>query len=67
MNLNEHAAKIEKAALDVSNGCVLRSVWGTDGVGSQTVAEGQAITGDLGGRATTKEYTAAIIGKLTGV
>ncbi|KAH0840131.1 hypothetical protein J3R83DRAFT_1108 [Lanmaoa asiatica] len=46
MNLNEHAAKIEKAALD-------------------TIAEGKTITGDLGGRATTKEYTTAIIDKLT--
>lgn len=37
-----------------------------DGVDSQTIAEGRAITGDLGGRATTKEYTAAIIEKLNG-
>ncbi len=31
---------------------------------SQTIAEGKAITGDLGGKASTQEYTAAIIGKL---
>jgi len=47
MNLNEHAAKIESAAL-------------------QTIAEGKAITGDLGGKASTKEYTSAIIKKITG-
>ncbi|KAH8830532.1 putative IDH2-isocitrate dehydrogenase subunit 2, mitochondrial [Flagelloscypha sp. PMI_526] len=29
-----------------------------------TVAEGKAITGDLGGKASTSEYTKAIIGKL---
>ncbi|KAG8218854.1 hypothetical protein J3R82DRAFT_4533 [Butyriboletus roseoflavus] len=40
--------------------------WRTDGVDSQTIAEGKTITGDLGGRATTKQYTAAIINKLTG-
>ncbi|KIJ06723.1 isocitrate dehydrogenase, partial [Paxillus involutus ATCC 200175] len=45
MNLNEYAAKIEKATLD-------------------TIAEGKTITGDLGGKATTKEYTAAIINRL---
>ncbi|TFY81875.1 hypothetical protein EWM64_g2138 [Hericium alpestre] len=45
MNLNEHADKIQKAALT-------------------TIAEGKAITGDLGGKASTQEYTAAIIGKL---
>ncbi|KAG6327942.1 hypothetical protein ID866_11147 [Astraeus odoratus] len=45
MNLNDHAAKIERATLD-------------------TIAEGKCITGDLGGKASTKEYTAAIIDKL---
>ncbi|CAG7848684.1 Isocitrate dehydrogenase [NAD] subunit 2, mitochondrial; AltName: Full=Isocitric dehydrogenase; AltName: Full=NAD(+)-specific ICDH; Flags: Precursor [Serendipita indica DSM 11827] len=29
-----------------------------------TIAEGKSITGDLGGKASTKEYTAAIISKL---
>ncbi|KIM25594.1 hypothetical protein M408DRAFT_17254 [Serendipita vermifera MAFF 305830] len=29
-----------------------------------TIAEGKAITGDLGGKASTKEYTSAIISKL---
>ncbi|KAG1783269.1 hypothetical protein EV702DRAFT_1060984 [Suillus placidus] len=46
MNLNEHAAKIEEAALS-------------------TIAEGKMITGDLGGKASTMEYTNAIINKLT--
>ena len=30
----------------------------------QTIAEGKSITGDLGGKASTKEYTDAIIQKL---
>ena len=30
MNLNEHAAKIEKAALDVSHMLALPSVWDVD-------------------------------------
>jgi isocitrate dehydrogenase (NAD+) len=30
----------------------------------QTIAEGKTITGDLGGKATTREYTDAIIHKL---
>ncbi|KAG9049508.1 NAD-dependent isocitrate dehydrogenase [Tulasnella sp. UAMH 9824] len=46
MNLYEHAAKIEKAALG-------------------TIAEGKTITGDLGGKASTTEFTDAIISKLT--
>jgi len=45
MNLYEHAAQIEKAALS-------------------TIAEGKTITGDLGGKASTEEYTSAIIEKL---
>ncbi|KAH7105524.1 hypothetical protein BKA62DRAFT_689947 [Auriculariales sp. MPI-PUGE-AT-0066] len=45
MNLSEHAAKIEKAALG-------------------TIAEGKTITGDLGGKASTKQFTDAIIAKL---
>ena len=32
---------------------------------SQTIAEGKSITGDLGGKASTKEYTSAIIEKLS--
>ncbi|KAF9247095.1 hypothetical protein BU15DRAFT_69935 [Melanogaster broomeanus] len=31
-----------------------------------TIAEGKSITGDLGGKARTEEYTAAIINKITG-
>jgi isocitrate dehydrogenase (NAD+) len=30
----------------------------------QTIAEGKTITGDLGGTASTSEYTSAIIAKL---
>jgi isocitrate dehydrogenase (NAD+) len=45
MGLNEHAVKIEKAALG-------------------TIAEGKMITGDLGGKASTKQFTDAIIAKL---
>jgi isocitrate dehydrogenase (NAD+) len=45
MNLLDHAAKIETAAL-------------------ATIAEGKTITGDLGGKASTSEYTNAIIAKL---
>ena len=30
----------------------------------QTIAEGKHVTGDLGGKASTKEYTQAIITKL---
>ncbi|CAE7083845.1 unnamed protein product [Rhizoctonia solani] len=45
MNLYDHAAKIEAAALG-------------------TIAEGKTITGDLGGKATTKEFTQTIINKL---
>ena len=31
----------------------------------QTIAEGKTITGDLGGKASTKEYTSAIIKKIS--
>ena len=31
----------------------------------QTIAEGKSITGDLGGKASTTEYTMAIIEKLS--
>ncbi|KAF9222019.1 mitochondrial NAD-dependent isocitrate dehydrogenase subunit 2 precursor [Gyrodon lividus] len=63
MNLNEYASKIEKATLDVSGdplippGCI-------HSLDLQTIAEGKAITGDLGGKSTTREYTTAIINKL---
>ncbi len=30
----------------------------------KTIAEGKTITGDLGGKASTQEYTAAIVGRL---
>jgi len=36
-----------------------------EGAALATIAEGKSITGDLGGRASTKEYTNAIITKLT--
>ncbi|KAG5338519.1 hypothetical protein C0989_007172 [Termitomyces sp. Mn162] len=63
MNLNEHANKIEKAALGVSaaffkSGYTLRHFF------EQTIAEGKTITGDLGGKASTVEFTNAIISKL---
>ncbi|KAJ2666432.1 NAD-dependent isocitrate dehydrogenase [Coemansia sp. RSA 1199] len=45
MRLNEHADRIEQAALS-------------------TIAEGTAITADLGGRASTTQFTDAIIAKL---
>ncbi|KAG0709701.1 hypothetical protein DFH29DRAFT_885420 [Suillus ampliporus] len=48
MNLTEHAAKIEEAALS-------------------TIAEGKTITGDLGGKASTVEFTRAIVNRLTKV
>jgi isocitrate dehydrogenase (NAD+) len=63
MNLNEYAAKIEKATLDVSGNRLIKP-GGIDSLYLQTIAEGKTITGDLGGKATTKEYTAAIINRL---
>jgi len=38
--------------------------WMSVGSYSQTIAEGKTITGDLGGNASTSEYTTAIIQKL---
>ena len=32
--------------------------------GNKTIAEGKTVTGDLGGKASTQEYTAAVIEKL---
>lgn len=61
MNLNDYADKIEKAALTVR----LHPVYGNCiDQHFQTIAEGKTITGDLGGRASTKQYTDAIIQKL---
>ena len=64
MNLNEFANKIEKAALSVSLCCHLwaQPVFSDETL--QTIAEGKHVTGDLGGKASTKEYTQAIITKL---
>lgn len=62
MNLYEHAAKIEKAALSVSD--ALFSLKHTPRHFPQTIAEGKTITGDLGGKASTVEFTNAIISKL---
>jgi len=45
MKLNDHADRIERAALT-------------------TISEGKTITGDLGGKASTREYTHAIMQKL---
>ena len=63
MNLFDHAAKIEKAALTV-NIFLWFVEWLFMELTFQTIAEGKAITGDLGGKASTKEYTDAIIQKL---
>jgi isocitrate dehydrogenase (NAD+) len=63
MNLNEYADKIEKAALTVS--FLLRAQLSFLMTSLQTIAEGKHVTGDLGGKASTKEYTQAIITKLT--
>ncbi|KAF8529130.1 hypothetical protein BU17DRAFT_80320 [Hysterangium stoloniferum] len=62
MNLTEHAAKIEKAALGVSDFFI-------PGAPSfkrfyKTIADGKTITGDLGGKASTKEFTDAIVKRL---
>ena len=64
MNLNEHALKIEQATLSVS---ILPSLPSAHSPVScrQTIAEGKTITGDLGGKASTKQFTDAIVAKLT--
>lgn len=61
MNLGDFATRIEKAALSVSIFANLRMSLLT---ALQTIAEGKSITGDLGGKASTSEYTSAIIAKL---
>jgi isocitrate dehydrogenase (NAD+) len=44
--------------------CIVRqSVYSSDR-DIQTIAEGKTITGDLGGKASTAEYTDAIVSKL---
>jgi isocitrate dehydrogenase (NAD+) len=63
MNLNEHAAKIEQATLGVGVVSITHNTFLTRAL--QTIAEGATITGDLGGKASTKEYTRAIIDKLS--
>lgn len=65
MNLNEHAAKIEEAALSVRSFSYYAYVVFLTMCTLQTIAEGKTITGDLGGKASTMEYTSAIINKLT--
>ena len=67
MNLNEYAEKIEKAALTVSVCCCYKdnSLLIVRYHLLQTISEGKHVTGDLGGKASTKEYTQAIISKLT--
>ncbi|KAH8914619.1 Isocitrate/Isopropylmalate dehydrogenase-like protein [Atractiella rhizophila] len=77
MRLYEHADRIEKAALGVSSPSLFlhrlssffsqrgrRTVISNLGNGVQTIAEGKSITGDLGGKASTKQFTDAIIAKL---
>ncbi len=63
MNLNPYADKIEKAALGVRVTVPLFPA-PTDVPSDQTIAEGKTITGDLGGKASTKQYTDAIVQKL---
>jgi isocitrate/isopropylmalate dehydrogenase len=63
MGLSEYATTIEKAALTVSARFRCISFHCLTGI-SQTIAEGKSITGDLGGKASTKEYTSAIIAKI---
>ena len=63
MGLSNYAANIEKAALGVRYSWKSCNRALTD-VLLQTIAEGKSITRDLGGTASTKEYTEAIIGKL---
>jgi isocitrate/isopropylmalate dehydrogenase len=64
MGLSNYAANIERAALGVRCGYLeLVSLRVTD-VLHQTIAEGKSITRDLGGTASTEEYTGAIISKL---
>ena len=63
MNLYEHAEKIEKAALGVSFiDLYILVAWGDERL--QTIAEGKTITGDLGGKANTQEFTGAIMKRL---
>ena len=64
MNLTTYADKIEKAALGVRVTFLFFSAR-TDVPSDQTIAEGKTITGDLGGKASTKQYTDAIVQKLT--
>ena len=66
MNLNDHAAKIESAILSVSlraSAYLSFELYLTCCV-AQTIAEGKTITGDLGGKSSTKEYTSTIIDKI---
>ena len=65
MNLTTYADKIEKAALSVRHTHLFFPLFhACADEHAQTIAEGKSITGDLGGKSSTKEYTAAIIGKL---
>jgi isocitrate dehydrogenase (NAD+) len=61
MNLHQYADTIEKATLTVSGNLLVCLV--LTGF-LQTIAEGKSITGDLGGKANTEEYTKAIIAKI---
>jgi isocitrate dehydrogenase (NAD+) len=62
MSLYEYADKIEKATLNVSH----RSPYSKERViaNRQTIADGKHITGDLGGKASTQQYTDAILSRL---
>lgn len=65
MGLTDYATKIEKAALTVSS--FNYPLFHLAKMVLQTIAEGKTITGDLGGKSSTKEYTAAIVDKLSKV
>ncbi len=62
MSLDGFAKKIEDAALSVSS--IVPDLRTLILLLSQTIAQGKHITGDLGGKATTQEYTEAIIRNL---
>lgn len=62
MKLFDHANNIEKAALTVRHMSFV--VHFANSVCFQTISEGKSITGDLGGKASTVEYTNTIVDKL---
>jgi isocitrate dehydrogenase (NAD+) len=63
MNLTDHASTIEKAVLGVRP-LDFVSKTSADFVHTQTIAEGQVLTGDLGGKSSTREFTDAILSRI---